>query len=860
MNIKIEKNKIKKMFFGSFILASSFFILFLSVFLSRVDIGKVLAATTQDPTLSSNDAGVGTASWIATNNVFLWDNNRATVSLGKNEISNYLVATGFDFSGIPDGAVILGITVDIDRSEGDAHSNGGIKDSEVRIVQGGVISTIQNKADTATWWPASASEGYATYGSTSDLWGLSWTLAQVKASNFGVAISALDAKVTKGGGAEVAQIDHIMITVEYSADPVTDQNHFRWRNDDGTEATATWKAVEDSNVIGDVDRTTPVRIRMKATNIGVANEVATRTYELQYGVKSTTCGDIGTWTGVGNVADAWEMVESNLVDGTAITTERLTSATSFVGGEQRELVDTTSSIGPLNSGAGTEIEYSIQATASSVSGQAYCFRLYDTTGTTPLDQYSVYPEATVASEFSLEQVSYRWRNDDGGELSGNQSAGYIRPDGSISSIWAITNAATNFEALDEVIMEPTAGSEIDGYIVDSSNGSNVDDLSMTSITGSGSYTRVDVWVYAVTAGNDQLDVNIVINGVPQTAQTLSPASSYGWVSASFPSLTMSQIDLDGLSIQLAHAKKAAADSVSVATVYAEVFEDVLPASFKDADNTAITGQNKSENVRLRFLIKNNGLDASGGQNYNIEYASMVGGNCTGGDESFIGIPVLSGCGTSAVCMNSSGNFTDQLAASNISPGITDPAGSFVSGVLVEDPSNKTNVISLNNGEFTELEYNFQFTTNATDGGDYCFRATQGGTDLSTYTNIARVTLSGGGSGGYAASGTYTSQAYDLGSPKTFSIIEWTESKTNALCGDCIIKLQIKTASTEVGLGSAEWSGPEGKDGDETDFFTSALGGLVHSDHNGDQWIQYMATLTGDGVDTPILEDIKIYYK
>jgi hypothetical protein len=857
MNMKIEKNKIKKVFFGSFVLALSFFVLFLSVFLSRVETGKVLAAALgpQGPTVTSNDASVGTLSWSTTNNIFTSDNSRATVSLGKNEISNYLVATGFDFSGIPDGAVILGITVEIERSEGAAHSDGGIKDSEVRIVQGGAISSVQNKADTATWWPDPGAESYATYGSASDLWGLSWTSAQIKASNFGVAISALDAKVAKGGGAEVAQIDHIRITVEYSADPLTDQIHFQWKDDTYTANT------EDSNVeLGNVSRITPIHIRLKSQNIGVANEVAAKTYELQYGVKSTTCGAIGSWVGIDNASDAWEMAASSyLVEG-ASTSEELSVATSFVSGEEREVADTTNSIGPLNSGAGTEIEYSIQATASSVSGTTYCFRLYDTTAGAVLDQYSVYPEAAVASEFSLEQVSYRWRNDDGGELSGNQSAGYIRPDGSIASIWAITNATTNFEALDEVVTEPTAGSDADGYITDNSNGFNVDDLSMTTLAGLGSYTRVDVWVYAVTAGNDQLDVNIVINGTPQTAQTLSPAGTYGWISASFASLTMSQTDLDGLSIQLSHAKKAGADSVSVATVYAEVFEDVLPASFKDADNAAITGQAKSENTRLRFLVKNNGPDLSGSQNYNLEYAPMVGADCSGGDESFVGVPVLSGCGTSAVCMNSSSNFTDQLASSNISPGITDPAGSFIAGKLVEDPSNSASAISLNNGEFTELEYNFQFTINATDGGDYCFRITQGGTDLSTYTNIARVTLSGGGPGGYAASGTYTSQTYNLGSAKTFSVVEWIESKTNALCGDCTIKLQIKTAGTEVGLGSAEWSGPEGKDGDETDFFANALGGLIHSDHNGDQWIQYLATLTGDGVDTPILEDIKIYYK
>lgn len=856
------KTKIKKIFFGSFIAALGFFILFFFVFTGSIENGKVLAAALgpQSPTSASNDASVGTVSWSSTANIYLSDNNWATASLGKGAVSNYLVATGFDFSSIPDGAIILGITVRIERSEGGSSANGGIQDNEVKIIQDGSISSVQNKAQSGVWWPAAASEAYIDYGNSSDLWGLGWTSAQIKAANFGVAVSAINVTVSKGGGTETAQIDHITVTVDYSADPLTDQNHFRWRNDDGGEATATWRADEDSNVIGDVVRNNPIRLRVKSANIGVAGEVAGKTYELQYGVKSTTCGDIGSWVGVGNSADAWEMAASNLVEGSAIAVERLTAASSFINGEEREVADTTNLIGPLSSGAGTEIEYSIQATASAVSGTTYCFRLYDTAAGLVLDQYSVYPEATVAYEFSLEQVSYRWRNDDGGEVVGGQSAGYIRPDGDVAAGWGtVFPIGSHFETLNEDVVQPAAG-DIGDYISDLAQAT--DEYSMTTLPGSGSYTGIDVWLYGSTDDNEQIDVTLLAGGVSQGVVNISSfTASYGWHQASFTGLNLNQADLDGLTIRLLEKKTGkGGNSVSIASLYAEVFENVSPASFKAAENTAITGQNKSENTRLRLLIKNNGPDSSGSQNYNLEYAPMAGGDCGGGDESFVGIPILSGCGTSAVCMNLSSNFADQLPSSNISPGLVDPSGTFVSGALVEDPSNNATAISLNSGEFTELEYNFQFTSNATDGGDYCFKITRSGADLSAYTNIARVTLGGGGGGGYSASGTYISNAYNLGSTKTFSIIEWTASKTNDLCSDCIIKLQIKTAASEAGLSGAEWSGPEGKDGDETDFFTNASGGLIHLDHNGDQWIQYMATLTGDGVDSPILEDINIYYK
>ena len=66
--------------------------------------------------------------------------------------------------------------------------------------------------------------------------------------------------------------------------------------------------------------------------------------------------------------------------------------------------------------------------------------------------------------------------------------------------------------------------------------------------------------------------------------------------------------------------------------------------------------------------------------------------------------------------------------------------------------------------------------------------------------------------------------------------------------------------TQVNLDTAEWSGPDGKDGDETDYFITSGGELIHPDHNGDQWIRYKVELSSDGRDTPILQEVLINYK
>jgi len=114
---------------------------------------------------------------------------------------------------------------------------------------------------------------------------------------------------------------------------------------------------------------------------------------------------------------------------------------------------------------------------------------------------------------------------------------------------------------------------------------------------------------------------------------------------------------------------------------------------------------------------------------------------------------------------------------------------------------------------------------------------------------------------YELSGYLISSAYDTGSLSSFNIIEWTQT-TPSCTPACETKIQIQTAPDNVdspGAWSATWCGPDGEDGDDTDYFTNSAGELIHSDHNGDQWIRYKAILSGDSTDTPTFEEITINY-
>ena len=151
----------------------------------------------------ANIAGPNT-DWATPGNVTVSDDSRATAALAISGASDGLQMTAFGFS-IPAGATINGFVVEIEKSMTGA---GTINDASVFLVKGGVVVGTDHGVVPA--WPATYA--FTTYGSSSDLWGTTWTVAQVNASNFGVEIAALEAGVNTA----TARVDFGRITVYYT--------------------------------------------------------------------------------------------------------------------------------------------------------------------------------------------------------------------------------------------------------------------------------------------------------------------------------------------------------------------------------------------------------------------------------------------------------------------------------------------------------------------------------------------------------------------------------------------------------------------------------------------------------------------
>lgn len=152
---------------------------------------------------NADDAAVGTRTWVNVGNIGANDAVYANVSMSAAD-SHYAKSTNASF-GIPTTATIRGIVLEIEGK--DTGATGAISDKIVRLVKGGTVSG-DNKFNGDIW---TASDTVYTYGSSTDLWGLSLTPTDVNASNFGSVL-----QVTKStGGFGTANVDYVRMTVYY---------------------------------------------------------------------------------------------------------------------------------------------------------------------------------------------------------------------------------------------------------------------------------------------------------------------------------------------------------------------------------------------------------------------------------------------------------------------------------------------------------------------------------------------------------------------------------------------------------------------------------------------------------------------
>jgi hypothetical protein len=566
---------------------------------------------------------------------------------------------------------------------------------------------------------------------------------QASATSVTIRLNMSPATGNNGSATSELRADDISLSITYTPPaPDLQQVHYRWRNDDGSEAAATFRRSEDTSMSRNSNIT--MRLRTEISNEGAATATGT-TYRLEYAAQAGgVCGGGDETFAQVPVTATTEPFDiqadaSGITDGSATTDVSgglSNENTTFVAGEFKDTGNTTSGIS-LTTSQFTELEYALQANSNAVIGTTYCFRVTNAGSTTNFT-YTVYPEWTVG-EPTMDQNHYRWRNDDGSEaaLTGQTITLHPTGDGSLTH-WTVNGCAlgSDWDCVNDNNTASGAPGANDGTTTHVSSAVITDNELFTLGNGlvptNATVTQLQIFIIGAETTASGPDANLTARYVLNSTTVDCPAGSssfsgttYTTQSCTFSSLNLSPTDIDNLEIGFVNNSNDA----SVTKIYVTLTYDLTGASWKQSEDTAHTQATTGSNIRLRMEVANTGGIAAT-RRFRLEFAERTDDTC--GDETFSALPTSSGSefqmADSTYITNESATTT-QLTAT----------GTFTAGDILDTANAPASGFSILNGNYTEMEYNFVINASA-DDKHFCFKLSDNGTDLDTYTRYAMLTI------------------------------------------------------------------------------------------------------------------------
>lgn len=161
---------------------------------------------------STGDVFCGTGENVASGGGFAWSNpDNITADdaadagcTAVSALSDYLVARNFDFSGVPDGQIITGITVKIECSEHSAGTQELL--AQLQDDSSALIGEVKSSLVSGT------TKVVHTYGGSTDDWTVELTSAIVKDADFGV-------RIWFGPDTHSFNVDYVTMALEYEPAP-----------------------------------------------------------------------------------------------------------------------------------------------------------------------------------------------------------------------------------------------------------------------------------------------------------------------------------------------------------------------------------------------------------------------------------------------------------------------------------------------------------------------------------------------------------------------------------------------------------------------------------------------------------------
>lgn len=556
-------------------------------------------------------------------------------------------------------------------------------------------------------------------------------------------------------GAEILPTTTVALTGSTTVfnDAIT-QTHFHWRNDDASEPLATSAT---GNAQDAAYTAYPVSTR-KRLRVGVSNEGSTTTqpmqFRLEYAAKDTTCAAVTNWADVGAVGGDWDMSDSTNLTNGSDTTNVAAAANGAITDENTQFLaanggqrDASSQTGLLTLGTTTfaEFEYSVIPTGSATAGNAYCFRLSDAGA--PLDFYTNYPEATIASDFRVTASGTQAATIDiptatttiGGAfviasvtgLSATISSITISASGSVDYATDLSNVALRYD-LDtsspyNCASESYAGTEplygsINPAFSAAGTSTHTDSVAVNSTQALCVYPVVTV--DAEASDGELLDIRIEDpdTDVVRSAGTIGPT-------ALVPINGFTTLVRD-IPTQIRYHFRNDNGSETTATSKTNGAEDTNLANFE-----------KGTSTRLRIEVSNEGSSTTPPMQYRLEYAHKTGGACSASG----GWTDVGAAGGDWDMLNTA-NLTEGSNTTNIAAllngAVTDENTSFLAANGGQrDTSSQTASLTLSTTTFAELEYSIvSSSTLAAENSTYCFRVSDAGTPLEAYAVYPEITL------------------------------------------------------------------------------------------------------------------------
>lgn len=183
----------------------------------------------------------------------------------------------------------------------------------------------------------------------------------------------------------------LVVGLGHDTAAIFEQRSFRWRNDDGTETTATWAAAENANPAqGALALDTNYRIRFEMEETATASPAGGLTPRIQYNKNSAGWINVTTSSLVVRA-----VTSANVSDGTATTNQISTSTRSFLAGT----VSADGSAGSVvMSNQQSEFEYIFQLrSADLVEGDVVQIRVTNVSAPPDVSVYTNTPSYTVGA-------------------------------------------------------------------------------------------------------------------------------------------------------------------------------------------------------------------------------------------------------------------------------------------------------------------------------------------------------------------------------------------------------------------------------------------------------------------------------